>query len=40
MPRFLRDHDRLPVLVRFDLATEDALHWTIRDQVLAEAVPV
>lgn len=25
---------------RVDLATEDALHWTIRDQVLAEAVPV
>lgn len=25
---------------RVDLATEDALHWTIRDQVLAEAVPI
>ena len=25
---------------RVDLATEDALHWTIREQVLAEAVPV
>ncbi len=25
---------------RVDLATEDALHWTIRDQVLAEAVSV
>ena len=36
---FKRDLEEL-LGCRVDLATEDALHWTIREEVLAEAVPV